>query len=268
METFRCEQAMKRNLLVGVVFMAAAFAAVGVEPPELEQARTDDWVMGTDGTPDLKPGPRRLALLWREAYDYSDGVYKSLQSRIRVAMPRIGTEKVVGVREGVGVKRANGWPQTTHLVFEPGGLKAEPRRDDAISAILVSWPADGNALPAAAVLDHVNGGPQKRAQAGPGFEYSNQTTRFGPALQLVVRNRSNTPRFPYQMATSRDAEAVTFGVTLYVAAADRYLEFSQISPCNGRSEAACKADAMRAMKAFTDGVLEIMPLHPASAPSR
>jgi hypothetical protein len=85
-------------------------------------------------------------------------------------------------------------------------------------------------------------------------------TNLGPALQMVFRNRANTPlHFPGQVMGGGpfDGTTANYGVSRFVAVSpDTLIQFSQIVPCRGRSDADCKAAALQSLDAFVRGVVE------------
>lgn len=209
------------------------------------------------------PGPLRST-----EYEYKDGVYKSRINGIKIAIPRIGSERSVGIREGV-ILKPNGTISRTSLIIDVGEPKASViGQVEGVSAIVV---AHLDSLPGStreSLLDSVHGGPEVRANSTQNnfAVYSNVQTIFGPALQMVLRNRANTQvHFPFQVmgASPADGSAGNYGVTRFIAfGTDTLVQFSQIFPCKGLPDADCKIAALQSLDAFIVGVIEF----PISSP--
>lgn len=233
---------------------------------ELSQVRYEQLTGGIE-FPNGQPRSRLLREMPAGTYEYTDGIYKSLFSRISLRLPRIGSEKSVVVREAITMRRPDQLPATTHLIIDTGGLRIMPQPRDAVSAIVVTRLRDDRPKDAESIFSRLDGGTEYRSTlANQSIEYATNNTSLGPGLQRVVPNRAYDDRFPYQVARLKDAQVTTFGVTQFVVVGvDSFLEFSQIFPCVERSTSECKADAIKSMTAFVGGVTGFKMYPPTSS---
>jgi len=227
----------------------------GSEPPQLRAVWREQLHGGVEHS-NGAPQARQLARLPMDQFEFANGVYKSIGSRIQLKVPRIHDETQVDVREAVTLFRSDGTPATTHVMFDPGGTSLVGNLEAPVSAVVVTRLRDDRSKDAEGILERLNGGAQGRAEyTRKGWEYQRMQTSLGPALTRIIRNRANDARFPYQMAVLRDSTATTYGVTRYVViGADSLVEFSQIYPCKLMMDAVCKQAAMDAMDKLVGGV--------------
>lgn len=214
------------------------------------------------------PGPLRFT-----EYEYKDGIYKSVLNGIRVAVPRIRNERSVAVREGV-VLRSDGSLSRTLLIFDVGGSRAPIEGElEGVSAVVIDRLDSRSGDTRESLLDRLHGGPEERARSTQNnfAAYSKVETVFGPALQMVMRNRANTQvHFPGQVMGGGPFDGTTenYGVSRFIAVATGTLvQFSQIFPCQGLSDADCKVAALQSLDAFIGGVIEfpLLPLKRGAA---
>jgi hypothetical protein len=255
METFRC-----RSLALGALALTAGLFVncVAAQQAPTVRAVRSEFVKGGVERPDGQQPTRVLQLMPPGTYEYNNGVYRSQLNRIALRVPRIGTELLVDVREALAMRRPDGSPATTHLMFDPGGTQIPWSPEAAASALVVTRLRDDRPKDVESILNRLDGGEAQWARlAERGVSYARIQTRMGPALQRVVRNRANSARFPYDLALLNDREATTYGVTDFVVVGtDSLIEFSQLVPCAGRSDADCRSAALMAMAALVDGVTD------------
>jgi hypothetical protein len=194
-------------------------------------------------------------------FKYADGKYQSVFSRITMAIPVIGNELQVSVRESVVSARANNVPITSHVIFIPGATGAAPATAEGVSAVVVTLLRDDRPKDSQSVLTQFeppNDGV-RALYARQGAEYSRVKTNFGEAVQRVLRNRSAVDPFPYQSVAQGGADLISLGVTRHVVAPnDSLIEFSQVVPCTKQTESECKQKASISMDRFMSGVSEFL----------
>lgn len=257
---------VKSLLILGCAFSRLAFAAQDIAL-ELSMIRFEQLTGGVEQS-NGEPRSRMLREMPAGSYEYKDGVYKSLVSRISLKLPQISMEKAVGIRESITMVRADRSPATTHLIIDAGGLKITSRPDDAVSVVVVTRLRDDRPKDAESILSRLDGGAQQRETlTRQGFEYVADNTPLGPGLRRIVPNRAYNDRFPYQLAVLKGNQVTTYGVTQYVVVGtDSFLEFSQVFPCAQRSASECRAAAVQAMTDFVGGVTEFKMYPPLVSP--
>lgn len=198
-------------------------------------------------------------------YRFENGEYKSVLSRIRMKLPRIGAENQVTVREAIPYRRADGSVATAHLVILPGAMSAGPLSDNqAMSAVVVTRLHDDRPKDRNSVLSQWEPANEERREQfrREGIETSRlNVPKWGESVQRVVMNRASVEPFPYRMNILRSGQTETVGVSRFlVAGEDSLLEFSQIVPCAGLLLDDCKAKALVSSDRFIAGVTEFLTL--------
>lgn len=220
------------------------------------------WFETQLANPESKePTGRQLVALPDNFYKYSEGNYQSVLSRMTIAVPVIGSESQVSVRESVVSRRPNGVPITSHVMFIPGAIGAAPSNEDGVSAVVVTLLREDRPKDSESVLRSFEptNDDARKALALQGMEYNRLSTNMGVAVQRIVRNRLVDDPFPYLMRVRAGEGFGSFGVTRYVVAPnDSLIEFSQVVPCGGLVEGECKQKALTRMNVFMAGVREFL----------
>ena len=198
-------------------------------------------------------------------YRFENGEYKSVLSRIRMKLPRIGSEGQVTVREATPYRRADGDIATAHLVILPGAMSAGLLSDNqAMSAVVVTRLRDDRPKDRNSVLSQWEPANEEQREQfrRAGIEIGRiNVPKWGESVQRVVLNRASVEPFPYRLNILRSGQTETVGVSRFLLAGeDSLLEFSQIVPCAGRLLEDCKAEALVSSDRFIAGVTEFLTL--------
>ncbi len=246
--------------MVLAVTLAGACLTVAAQDayPKLGKLWLENQVSNPEGK--AQTG-RMLVPLPDDFYKYADGKYQSILSRITVAVPVIGNESVISVRESVIARRPNGFPITSHVLFVPGAMGMAPSNQDGVSAIVVTLLRDDRPKDGESVLSQFEPPNEgvRAVYAKQGVDFSRVKTNMGDGVQRVIRNRLANEPFPYKVQIRGGSELVSIGVTRYVVAPnDSLLEFSQVVPCTNSSESDCRQRALDMMQKFMTGVSDFL----------
>jgi hypothetical protein len=252
-------------LLLAVAYSCAATA----EQPQVPQLGSV-WLEQVSGNPERAGAASGRGLQRVDAdsglYRFSEGQYRSTLSRIRLKLPRIGSEDKVTVREAIVLRRPDGAAATTHLVFIPGAVAVAPAGDvAAISAVVVTRLRDDRPKDRESVLAEW----EPRGAVADGMRTAGITWQrielpnFGEGVQRIIRNRASIEPFPYRTVLLKSGKIESVGVTRFaVAGEDSLLEFSQVTPCAGTGEEECVKSALGNADRFIEGVSEFLTLSP------
>lgn len=241
--------------LYSALSICTAVAQEVKEPPVVRVVRGERIGGGVE-KPTGGTWIQQLSVMPTQAYEVKDGTYRSSISRITLRVPRIGKEKFVDVREAVAFTRPDGTAATTHIMFDPDGTVMDVGPKNPQSAVIVTRLRDDRPKDADSVLGGLDGGEQKRTLLSKqGFSYSRVDRDGDPTLQRIIPNRSNTRRFPYDIALLNESLPTTYGITTFILiGTDSLLELSQIFPCDKSNDADCRIAALKVHEEFVGGI--------------
>ncbi len=209
-----------------------------------------------------------------KAYEWDQGMYRSVVSGVTMKLPQVRDEKVVSVREAVSLMQANGEVETSHVLFVPGaeGTSFDPL--GPLSAVVVTRLGNGRPRDRETVLRswEPRSPEQRKQMEARGIEFHRINSASGEGLERVVPNRVADANFPYRTHIDEAAKKLrSVGVTRYLVSGElALLEFSQIFPCRELAESACKDAALKASDRFVQDVAGFMlitkPVQPPGTP--
>jgi hypothetical protein len=247
---------MTTRTTAAILFSLCAAAGAQQAPTVTLGRVLQEQIVPTPG----KPGEtsRSFKPLPEGAYRFELGEYSSGASGLVLKLPQLRDEKVVSVREAVVIRRPDGDPETSHVLFvpDPEGIAMDPLGPVSIVVVTrlrADLPHDRESVLKAW---EPRTPEQRKAMEARGVEFHRIKTGLGEGLERIVPNRVADVNFPYRTHTNEQAKQVrSVGVTRYLVSQDKaLLEFSQVFPCRELVGDACKEAALRASDRFVQGV--------------